>query len=296
MKTYDLLQKIGNTPLIELKSFSPSSKIRIFAKLEGSNPGGSVKDRIAKYMINDAISNGLLSKSKTIIEATSGNTGIGLAMFSALLGYNFLAVMPENTSLERRKILKQFGADILLTDGNKGTNHSLKVALKMVSDHPNEFIMLNQFENNSNVRAHYETTAEEILNELPSITHFVTGIGTGGTIIGVGKKLKEHDDRIQVIAIEPKEKSRIQGLRNMSEYTPSIFNKALIDNTMMIEDDEKAFDFARKLPKQEGVSVGISSGASLWGAINIANSIKEGNIVTIFPDRADRYISTDLFR
>ena len=295
MKTQSILDSIGNTPLLELSHYSPSSKVRIFAKLEGNNPGGSIKDRIAKYLVLDAERKGLLDKSKTIIEATSGNTGIGLAMVSALLGYKFVAVMPESASIERRKILKQFGAEIILTDGKKGTNYSLAVAKNLLEDNPSKYAMLNQFENNSNVLAHYETTASEIIDQLPDVTHFVTGLGTGGTITGTGTRLKDYNNEIQVIGIEPKENSKIQGLRNMKKYSPPIFNRNILDKSIMIENDEEAFKLARELPRKEGVSVGISSGASLWGALQIANNIEEGNIVTIFPDRADRYVSTELF-
>jgi cysteine synthase len=295
MKTQSILDSIRNTPLVELSHYSHSSKVRIFAKLEGNNPGGSIKDRVAKYLVLDAEKNGLLDKSKTIIEATSGNTGIGLAMVSALLGYKFVAVMPESASIERRKILKQFGAEIILTDGEKGTNHSLDVAKKRIKDNPSKYIMLNQYENKSNVVAHYETTASEIIEQLPGVTHFVTGLGTGGTITGTGTRLKHYRQEIEIIGIEPRENSKIQGLRNMKKYSPPIFNRNILDKSIMIENDEEAFKLARELPRKEGVSVGISSGASLWGAIQIANNIEEGNIVTIFPDRADRYVSTELF-
>ncbi|MBD3329803.1 cysteine synthase [Candidatus Dojkabacteria bacterium] len=295
MKTQNILDLIGNTPLIELSHYSPSSKVRIFAKLEGNNPGGSIKDRVAKYLMMDAEEKGLVKKSNTIIEATSGNTGIGLAMVSSVLGYKFVAVMPESASLERRKILKQFGAEIILTDGKKGTNYSFEVARKLLNNDPGKYVMLNQYENNSNVLAHYETTASEIIEQLPTVTHFVTGLGTGGTITGTGTRLKQYKQEIQVMGVEPKENSRIQGLRNMKKYSPPIFNKEILDKNIMIENDEEVFKLARELPMKEGISVGISSGASLWGALQIANNIKEGNIVTIFPDRADRYVSTELF-
>lgn len=295
MKARNILHSIGKTPLIELKKFSPTSKIKIYAKLEGTNPGGSIKDRVAKYLILEAEKKRMLNKSKTIIEATSGNTGIGLAMVAALKGYNFLAVMPENASIERIKILKQFGAQLILTEGSKGTNYSLKVAKNIVKKDPTKFIMLNQYENPANIKAHYETTALEIIKQIPEITHFVAGVGTGGTITGTGKRLKKYNPKIQIIGVEPTENSKIQGLRNMTNYTPPIFNKKLLDATLKIKEDHKAFSLAKKLPIKEGISVGISSGAALWGALQIAQKIKQGAIVTIFPDQADRYVSTDLF-
>ncbi len=295
MKTQTLLQTIGNTPLVELKKFSISKNVKIFAKLEGFNPGGSIKDRIAKYMILDAEKKGVLHKSKTIIEATSGNTGIGLAMIAAIKGYKFVAVMPESASIERRKILKQFGAEIILTDSTKGTNYSIEVATKILNTNPNKYVMLNQFENQANVKAHYQSTATEILKQIPNITHLVAGVGTGGTITGIGKKLKEYNSQIQIIAVEPLQNSKIQGLRNMKEYKPLIFNSKFIDKTILIKNDKKAFKLAKKLHKDEGLLVGISTGASLWGALEIAKNINKANIVIIAPDKSDRYISTELF-
>jgi cysteine synthase len=295
MKNKTILQTIGNTPIVELKRYSPNSKVKILAKLEGSNPGGSIKDRIAFYMIKDATKKGLLSHSKTIIEATSGNTGIGLAMISAILGYKFVAVMPESVSIERRKLLTAYGAEIVLTDGQKGTNYAIEVAKKMVRENSQQYTMLDQFNNQANVFAHYETTGVEILRDVPTITHFVAGMGTGGTLMGVGKRLKESNSKIQIVGIEPMPGSKIQGLRNMAAYNPPIYVESKLDTKLIIKDDDMAFELARDLFKKEGISVGISSGAALWGAIEIAKKIKRGTIVTIFPDRGDRYVSTTLF-
>jgi cysteine synthase len=291
----NLIKTIGNTPLVELTRYSPNKSVRIFAKLEGSNPGGSIKDRVAKYLIDDAEQKGLLNNNITIIEATSGNTGIGLALLSSIKGYKFVAVMSEGVSSERQKLIRQYGASIILTDKKGGSNLALKIATKMVDDYPRKYIMLNQYKNFANVRAHYETTGFEIIKQLPDITHFVAGMGTGGTLMGVGRKLKEFNPKIQIIGVEPNENSRIQSLRNMTEYKPPIFNYSKIDVVLRITNDDKAFVLARDLFRKEGVSVGISSGAALWGAIKIARKIKKGNIVTIFPDRGDRYVSTELF-
>ena len=295
MKNKTILETIGNTPIVELKRYSTNSNVKIYAKLEGGNPGGSIKDRIALCMINDALKKGLLSHDKIIIEPTSGNTGIGLAMISSILGYKFTAVMPESVSVERRKLLKAFGAEIILTDGSKGTNYAIEVTKQMVADKPNVYTFLDQFSNETNVNAHYETTGKEIIKDIPKITHFVAGMGTGGTLMGVGKRLKEFNPHIQVIGLEPKPISTIQGLRNMKVYIPLIFDRNKLDKTIMIEDDSTAFELARDLYKKEGLSVGISSGAALWGALQVAKLIKRGNIVTIFPDRGDKYLSTSLF-
>ena len=296
MKKISILQTIGNTPVVELKRYSLNSKVRIFAKLEGTNPGGSVKDRIALYMINDAIKKGLIKQGKTIIEATSGNTGIGLAMISAILGYKFLAIMPESVSIERRKLLTAYGAEIVLTDGMKGTNYAIQVAHEMVDKNPKKYVMLDQFSNQANVNAHYQTTGKEIIADIPSITHFVAGMGTGGTLMGVGKRLKQFNSKIQIVGVEPVAGSKIQGLRNMAAYNPPIYKESNLDQKLIINEDNIAFELARDLFKKEGISVGISSGAALWGAMEVAKQLKRGVVVTIFPDRGDKYASTALFQ
>lgn len=288
-----LINTIGNTPAIYLDRYS-TKKVKIFAKLEGNNPGGSIKDRIALYMIKEAVKNKLLNQEKTIIEATSGNTGIGLAMLSAVLNYKFTAVMPESVSIERRKILKMYGARIILTDGNKGTDFAYQFVRELIKEEPDKYVMLDQFSNIANVSAHYETTGMEIIKKVPNITHFTAGMGTGGTLMGVGKRLKNYNSLIQVVGIEPKIGSKIQGLRNMSNFIPAIFDVKHLDDKLTIE-DTAAFQLARDLFKKEGLSVGISSGAVLWGAMEVTKKIKEGIIVTVFPDRGDKYLSTGLF-
>lgn len=289
MKYKKLLQTIGDTPMIELNRYSPNSKIKILAKLEGNNPGGSIKDRIAFYMIRDAENKGLLKSNTIIIEPTSGNTGIGLAMISALKKYKFTAIMPESVSIERRKVIQKYGADIILTEGIKGTNFSIKFAQNLISRN-SKYLMIDQFNNRANVMAHYQTTGVEIINQVPEITHFVAGMGTGGTLMGVGKRLKEFNKNIEIIGVEPLPGSKIQGLRNMTTYTPDIYDEKKLDSKLNIK-DENAFEMMDDLFKKEGLSVGISSGAALWGAIKIAERIKQGVIVTIFPDRGDRYLS-----
>ncbi|MBN2267538.1 MAG: cysteine synthase [Candidatus Babeliaceae bacterium] len=287
-----LLDTIGNTPTIALPHYSPSPNVTILAKLEGGNPGGSIKDRVALFLIRDALARNLLHPGKEIVEATSGNTGIGLAMISAIMGYKFTAVMPENVSIERRKILQAYGAKIILTDGSGGTNYAIEVAQKLVGENPEKYLMLDQFKNKANVLAHYETTGTEIIRNVPGITHFVAGMGTGGTLMGVSKRLKEHNKSINIIGVEPKAGSAIQGLRNMAAYTPPIFSFSELDRTLSLSEDEPAFELARDLFKKEGISVGISSGAALWGAIELSKEIDRGVIVTIFPDRGERYLNT----
>jgi cysteine synthase len=296
MKYKNLLDIIGNTPIVELKGFTQNSKVKILAKLEGSNPGGSVKDRIAYFMIMEARKKGSLNKNITIIEATSGNTGIGLAMISAYFGYKFTAVMPESVSIERRKLIKAYGAEIILTDGAKGTNYAIQVANNLVKNNPGKFVQLDQFNNKMNVEAHYQTTGKEIIKQVPNIAHFVAGMGTGGTLMGVGKRLKEHNQNIKVIGVEPKAGSTIQGLRNMKAYIPTIYKEDFLDKKLDLIEDMLAFDLARELYRKEGLSVGISSGAALWGAIEVTKTLKSGVIVTLFPDRGDRYTSTQLFK
>jgi len=294
MKNKKILQTIGNTPVVELKRYS-SNSVKILAKLEGNNPSGSIKDRIALFMILDAQKKGILSSQKEIIEPTSGNTGISLAMLSVFFGYKFIAVMPESVSIERRKLLKAYGAKIILTDGEKGTNYAIKVTENLVKDNKAKYVMLDQFNNPSNVAAHYKTTGAEIIRDIPEITHFVAGMGTGGTLMGVSERLKKFNSKIQIIGIEPKPFSAIQGLRNMKAYTPPIFNENKLDDKLAIPNDDFAFKLTRDLFKKEGISAGISSGAALWGAIKISKTIKRGVIVTVFPDRGDKYLSTKLF-
>lgn len=294
MRYNAMWELIGNTPMVKLHHFS-TDRVTILAKLEGTNPNGSVKDRVALFMLLDAQKRGVLHPGATILEATSGNTGIALAALSAVFGYRFTAVMPESVSIERRTLLRAFGAEIILTDGPKGTNYAIEVARKVASEQPGRYVVLDQFENRANIRAHYETTGPEIISDAPDLTHFVAGMGTGGTLMGVGERLKAYNPEIKIIGVEPRPSSTIQGLRNMTAYTPPIYDRTKIDQRLLLEQDEVAFEFAREIFKNEGLSVGMSSGAALWGALEIAKTLNEGVIVTLFPDRGDRYASTVLF-
>lgn len=283
----NLLKTIGNTPVIELNRYSPSKNIKIYAKLENVNPSGSIKDRIALFMVNQAIKSKRLKPDLELIEPTSGNTGISLAMVSAILSYRFTAVMPENVSLERRKFIQAYGAKIILTTDGQ----DIILANKIVEEQPKKYLMLNQFTNQNNVLANYLNIGIEIINQVPGITHFVAGIGTSGTLIGVSKRLKKYRQKIQVIGLNPKYPTKIQGLRNLNFFQPLIFEKNFVDQIITIDEEGSAFEYMKDLAKKLGLFVGISSGAALWGALKISKEIRQGIIVTIFPDRGDRYLS-----
>jgi len=291
----DFLGLIGNTPVVEIRRLNPNPQVRIYAKLEGHNPGGSVKDRICKAMIEAAERQGLLRPGgeRILLEATSGNTGIGLAMIAAVRGYPFVAVLPESTSLERRKIMAAFGAKFILTDGTKGTNWAIEVASRLARE-DDRYLMLDQFNNHANPEAHYLTTAPEILKDVPEVTHFVAGMGTGGTLMGVARYMRDHKSEVAIVGLEPVASSAIQGLRNMAAYVPSIYQESFLDEKIML-DDEEAFRVARELARAEGLFVGISSGAALWGAMQLAQRIRTGTIVVLFPDGGEKYLSTPLF-
>ena len=291
-----VLDSIGNTPLIKLESLNTNPRVKILAKLEGNNPGGSVKDRIAYYMIKGAEEEERIKKGDTILEATSGNTGIGLAMVSAALGYRVVLVMPECVSLERRKILEAFGAEIILSPGNEGTDGAIKLAGRLRDESPGKYFTPNQFDNPANIRAHYETTGREIIDQTNGdVDVFVAGMGTTGTLMGAGKRLKEFNRTIVVVGVEPFLGHKIQGLKNMQEsIVPKIYDPAFPDEIIRVNDDE-AFTTTRRLALQEGVFAGMSSGAAVFGALTMAKRIEHGTIVVILPDRGDRYLSTSLF-
>jgi len=291
-----ILDLIGNTPLVKIRNLNPNPNTTIYAKLEGNNPGGSIKDRIARKMIEQAEENGELTKGKTIIEPTSGNTGIGLAMVSVVKGYDIEIVMSDAVSVERRKMLKAFGAKIILTPAEAGTDGAIIKARQIIADEPDKYFMPDQFSNKYNKIAHYETTAKEIWEQTNgNIDYFVSAIGTSGTIMGVGLHLKTHNPNVKIVCAQPTVGHYIQGLKNMEEaIVPSIYDPSKIDETVMIE-TEDAFEMTRKLAKHEGIFVGMSSGAALVAAIETARKAKKGIIVTIFPDRGDRYLSTKLF-
>jgi cysteine synthase B len=291
-----IIQCIGNTPLASIDGLNPNPKVRLFAKLEGSNPGGSVKDRIALYMIEAAEREGKLTRDKIVLEATSGNTGIGLAMVAAAKKYRVKLTMPACVSMERRKILEAFGAELLLSPSEEGTDGAIRLAHRIYSEDSGMYFMPNQFDNQANVLAHYETTGKEIIEQTGGkITHFVAGMGTTGTLMGVGKRLKEFNKDIKIIGVEPVLNHRIQGLKNMSEsIVPKIFDPSLLDERHVINDEE-AFDITRMLAVKEGIFVGMSSGAAMHVGLRKSSELREGVIVVILPDRGDRYLSTSLF-
>ena len=288
---------IGNTPLVEIRNINPNPNVKIFAKLEGSNPGGSVKDRPAYYMIKTAEEDGSLTRDRVILEATSGNTGIGLAMIAAAKGYRLKLTMPACVSMERRSILEALGAELVLTPAEQGTDGAIMAAHRIHKEAPEYYFMPNQFENPANINAHYETTGPEIISQTGGdIAAFVAGIGTTGTIMGVGRRLKEFSASVRVIGVEPYKGHKIQGLKNMTEaIVPGIFDPDKLDERIFIDDDT-AYETARDLALKEGLFVGMSSGAAMAGAIEVAKRLSSGNVVTLFPDRGDRYLSTALFK
>ncbi len=291
-----VLDCIGNTPLIKLDVLNPNPEVELFVKLEGNNPGGSIKDRTALYMVAAAERAGELTRDKIILEATSGNTGIGLAMVATAKKYRVKLTMPACVSVERRKVLEAFGAELILSPAEEGTDGAIRLAHKIMSENPDLYFMPNQFDNPANILAHYETTGKEIIEQTKGrITHFVAGIGTSGTIMGAGKRLKEYNSAIKIIGVEPVMGHRIQGLKNMSEsIVPKIFNPACMDERHIINDEE-AFDTTRMLAVKEGLFMGMSSGAAMHIAIKKSSELESGVIVVIFPDRGDRYLSTALF-
>jgi cysteine synthase len=289
------LELVGRTPLVEIRKLNPNSRVKIYAKLEKFNPSGSVKDRIAKYMIEQAEKEGELTREKIIIEPTSGNTGIALAMIAAIKGYKIILVMPESVSEERRRILKAYGAEIILTPKEKGTDGAIEKAYEMVRKNPDKYFMPDQFNNPFNAKAHYETTAKEILEDVPELTHFIAGLGTTGTFVGIAKRLKEVNPQIRTIAVEPFPNHAIQGLKNLKEaYKPTIWDKRLADEIRNVE-DAQAFEMCRELVRKEGLFVGLSSGAAMWIAREVAKEIDEGIIVTIFPDGGEKYLSLQVW-
>jgi cysteine synthase B len=281
--------------LTRLNGKRPS--VRIFGKLEGNNPGGSVKDRPAHYMIKRAEEAGLLTKDKMILEPTSGNTGIALAMIGAAQGYRVKLCMPACVSMERRSVLEALGAQVELTPADEGTDGAIRKAHRLVEEDPETYFMPNQFQNDANIQAHYETTGPEVLCQTNGeVDVFVTGMGTTGTLMGVSRYLKEKKPEVKVVGIEPPMGHKIQGLKNMMEaIQPEIYDPGMLDDKICVFDEE-AFDATRLLATREGIFVGMSSGASVAGAMKIAKSMDSGTIVALLPDRGDRYLSTNLFK
>ncbi len=297
MISADILQTIGNTPMVRINRLNPNKNTVIYAKLEGLNPTGSIKDRIALSMIQQAELSGKLTKGKTIIEPTSGNTGVALAMIGLLKGYDVEIVMSSAVSVERRQMIKAFGGKVTLTDGKLGTDGAIRKAREMVKEEPEKYFMPDQFSNEFNKIAHYRTTGEEIWKQTGGkIDYFVSALGTSGTIMGVSKVLKEHNPDIKIVCAHPVKGHYIQGLKNMEEaIVPSIYDPSQIDITIMVE-TEAAYEMTRQIVSREGIFVGMSSGAAMFAAVEIAKQIKSGTIVVIFPDRGEKYLSTTLFK
>jgi cysteine synthase B len=292
-----VLELIGKTPMVRIRRLNPNPRVRLLAKLEGFNPTGSIKDRIALKMIEQAERAGVLTREKTILEPTSGNTGIGLAMIGAVKRYRVEIVMSEAVSIERRKMIQAFGASVTLTDAKLGTDGAILKARQLVKDFPDRYFMPDQFSNEYNQLAHYEGTAAEILEQTGGeVDYFVSSLGTSGTLMGVGLALKERLPGVKIVSAHPVRGHYIQGLKNLEEaIVPAIYDAAKIDRHIMVE-SEDAFELARRVALEEGIFAGMSSGAALWAARVLAAEVDAATIVTILPDRGDKYLSTDLFR
>lgn len=297
MQGQSLLDSIGNTPIVQLSSINPNPAVRIFAKLEGNNPGGSVKDRPARQMILAAEHSGELTKDKIILEPTSGNTGIALAMIASARGYRIKLTMPACVSMERRSVLEAYGAEIVLSPGCEKTDGAIRLAHKILSEEPGRYYMPNQYDNPNNPLAHELTTGPEIVAQTSGeITHFVAGMGTGGTLMGTAAFLNKNKPNVKVVGVEPVLGHAIQGLKNMKEaIVPAIYKENTLDIKQVI-DDELAFETARLLAAKEGIFCGMSGGAAMAAALKLAEELESGTIVVIIPDRGDRYLSTNLFK
>ncbi|NMC27945.1 MAG: cysteine synthase family protein [Syntrophomonadaceae bacterium] len=295
---YDnIIETIGHTPLVRINKLNPNPHVPLYAKLEGFNPTGSIKDRIAIKMVEQAEECGALTPGKTIIEPTSGNTGIGLAMIGAVKGYGVEIVMSEAVSEERRKMIEAFGAKTTLTDAAQGTDGAIRRAHELCRQYPDKYFMPNQFSNEYNKLAHYETTAHEIWEDTAGkVTHFVSAVGTSGTLMGVGMGLKAKNPNIKIVEAHPVLGHYIQGLKNMQEaIVPEIYDPTQIDQRVMI-DSEAAFAMSRTIVRNEGIFVGMSSGAAMIAALECIQNLEEGLVVVVFPDRGEKYLSTGLFQ
>lgn len=290
MRANDILEAIGETPLVGIQRLSPKPGVRLWAKLEGQNPTGSLKDRIALAMVQDAEAEGKLHPGSVILEPTSGNTGISLAMVAARKGYRLIAVIPENASEERVQLLELYGAEIVLTPAEKGTNGAIEVARAMTQD--DKYFMPFQYGNPANPRAHYEGTGAEIIRDLPGVTHFVAGLGTGGTLTGVGRRLKEHNPDVKVIAAEPELGDLVYGLRSLDEgFIPPVLDESVLDRKFLVSSSD-ALRATRELTKQEGIFAGISSGAVLHVARRIGSELESADVVCLLADGGWKYLST----
>ncbi|NJC89056.1 MAG: cysteine synthase family protein [Desulfuromonas sp.] len=296
-ESFSLPAAIGNTPLVALTRLNPNPAVRLLAKLEGNNPGGSVKDRTAWWMIRQAEAAGLLTPEKTILEPTSGNTGIALAMLGAARGYRVRLVMPECVSMERRAVLEAYGAELVLSPACEATDGAIRLAHRLLAEAPARYFMPNQYDNPANPAVHFATTGPEIWRQTDgAVDVFVAGMGTSGTLMGVGRYLRTRKSDVRIVGIEPRLGHKVQGLKNMQEaIVPGIYREEELDGKRMIEDEE-AFETTRQLAAHEGIFAGMSSGAAVAGALRVAAEMSGGTIVVLLPDRGDRYLSTALFR
>jgi len=286
-----ILDLIGETPMVGVHQLSPNPAVRIYAKLEGQNPGGSSKDRIARKMVELAERDGILQPGATILEPSSGNTGIGLALVAKLRGYRLRVVMPENVSVERRQLLEIFGAEITLSPADEGSNGAIRRAQQIAADEPG-YVFLYQYGNPANPLAHYEGTGPEIWRDCPEVDVFVAGLGTSGTLMGVGRYLKERKPEIRVVAVEPPAGELVQGLRNLEDgFVPPIFTPDVLDRKLIVRPRE-SIEWTRRLLEECGVFAGISSGAAIAGAVKVAATMDEGTIVTLLPDGGWKYLSS----
>ena len=291
---HSVLDLIGNTPLVEVSQLSPTPGVRLLAKLEGQNPGGSVKDRIALAMIDAAEADGSLRPGGTILEPSSGNTGIGLAMVCRLRGYHLRIVLPENVSPERRQLLEILGAEVIPSPGEEGSNGAVRMAERLAKELP-DVVMLYQYGNPANARAHYEGTGPEIWRDCPEVTHFVSGLGTSGTLMGVGRYLKEQNPAVKVWAVEPPSGEIVQGLRSLDDgFVPPIFDPDVLDRKVIVRPRE-SIEWTRRLTDEAGIFAGISAGAAMAGAARVAREIDEGVIVTVLADGGWKYLTTGVW-
>jgi cysteine synthase B len=294
MRYEDLADAIGNTPLVGLPRLSPRPGVRLWAKLEGHNPTGSIKDRIARAMVDDAEKSGRLRPGATLLEPSSGNTGIALALIARVRGYRLVVVMPANTSEERRQLLELYGAEVVSSPAERGSNGAIALAERLAAEHP-DWVMLYQYGNPANVTAHHETTGPEIWRDLPEVTHFVAGLGTSGTLVGVGHYLKEQNPAVQVVAAEPEYGDLVYGLRNLDEgFVPPIFDERVLDRRIKVGSRD-ALARTRQLAATEGVFAGISTGAILQVALRVAEPLAHAEVVVLSPDGGWKYLSTGAY-
>jgi cysteine synthase len=291
MRAVDILEAIGDTPLVGIQRLSPKPSVRLWAKLEGQNPTGSLKDRIARAMIERAEAEGELTPDRIVLEPTSGNTGIALALVARRKGYRLMVVLPDNASEERIRLLELYGAEIVFSPGDKGTNGAIDVARRMAED--SRYFMPFQYGNSANPDAHYTGTGQEIVRDLPDVTHFVAGLGTGGTLMGVGRRLRENNPNVQVVAAEPELGDLVYGLRSLGEgFVPPIFDESALDRKFLVGADD-ALRATRKLAEREGIFAGLSSGAVIHAARRVADSLEEGDVVCLLADGGWKYLSTE---